>query len=65
MVVALHELLQEINPPATEPLPPHTDVEAVTWTRKELAAFRIVRSLEGAANQALNDTIQLRTGTKQ
>lgn len=63
MSVALHELLQEINPPAIEPLRPHADAEAVVWTDKELAAFATVSSLSETVDQALKEVIRLRTRT--
>ena len=63
MSTALHALLNEINPPAIAPLPPHTDVGAEVWTEAGLRAFSIVHSLSETVDQALKDVNRLRTGT--
>lgn len=64
MSTALHALLSEMNPPAVKPLPPHTDVEAVVWTKAGMRAFSIVRSLSETVGQALKDVTRLRSKTR-
>ena len=57
----LYELLTEMNPPATTPLPPNRDIPARVWSDESLAMFTTVKTAYDAVEKAQLQLSRLRT----
>lgn len=56
----LYELLNEIVPPATKPLPADRDVPARSWSQEAITAFTVVKSAYDAVENAQLQLSRLR-----